>query len=327
MKRIISLFLTLLCLVSLFSCTQGGNGTVPSVENAALGFRFSYPEGWTLSQNDSLIQITKSLSESVSITAFEMTLSEGKELSALLSEAETSLTTGYQSVTVDTRDLKRDSDGAQWHSFIYTVTQADGGIYRLMQSFAVKDRRVAVLTLSVDKERFSDYNKQFEAMLDSFVFLEKQASTLTKGPLTVTNDAVEYQLNCPEGWNVLRNDGMIALGTPDGASLSSSAFSIDSSVTSLDGYMRDHYFAEFQKAVGSYQLIGDYEALTVENRYSALRCEYTATFDSTPYRFLHLLVSRAGVIYSFLYTAEEGEFALHAEDARAIFDSIRFTKG
>ena len=37
MKRIIYLFLTLLCLVSLFSCSQGGDGAVPSVENAALG--------------------------------------------------------------------------------------------------------------------------------------------------------------------------------------------------------------------------------------------------------------------------------------------------
>ncbi len=311
----------------LFSCAPNGEDAVPSVENSTLGFRFSYPEGWILSQNDTLIQITKSVSELVSITAFEMLLSDGQTLSDLLSDTEAALAADLKETKVENRDLVRKSEGAQWHSLIYTALYSDGVTYRLMQSFAQKENRVAVLTLCVPKDQFGEYNKQFEAMLDSFVFTEKQASSLPKGPADVTNDAVEYKLHCPEGWEILRNDGMIALGTADGSSLTSSAFSIDSSVSSLDGYMKEHYFPDFAAAVGSYELIGEFEALTVQERYSALRCEYTATLNGTPYRFLHLLVSRAGYIYSFVYTAQESEFALHAEDAKAIFESVSFTKG
>lgn len=327
MKRILCLLLTLTLLLPLWACSPNGETEVPSVENTTLGFRFSYPQGWTLSQNDTLIQITKSASELVSITAFEIPLAQGESLAGLLTDYEANLAADLKQVNMENRNLERQTEHTQWLSFIYTASYTDGVTYRLMQSFAEANGRVAVLTLSVPKDRFGDFNKQFEAVLDSFEFLQKESSPLPQGPATVTNDAVEYQLTCPQGWEILRNDGLIALRTSDGSSLSSCAFSIDSSVSSLDGYMKDHYFPDFSAAVGSYQLIGEMEAVTVQERYSGLRCEYTATLNGTPYRFLHLLVSRAGYIYSFVYTAKEASFALHAEDAKAIFQSISFTKG
>lgn len=322
MKRILAFLLVLISLCSVCACTQQPTEN-PSLANATLGFSFSYPAGWKVVQNDVMIQIVKDDASAISLTAFSLALNEGQSREDYLADYATRM-------AADLKDFKMEREKVaqgSWLSYVYTATYTEGKTYRFLQAFAQQDRRLAVMTLSVPAEQFSEYNKLAESTLNSFSFTQPNAESLASAEGRLTNPAVEYVITCPQGWSVLRNDGMVAIRTQDGSTLNTGAFSVDNSVNSLDDYMKNHYFKDFDATVGTHSLVGEYVPLTVDGRYSALRCEYTATVNGVLYRFSQLLVSRAGYVYSFLYTAQDANFPLHTQDVEQIFNSITFTKG
>ncbi len=328
MKRILLSLLLIAVVLSLCACNGSPQAPEnPSLENSSLGFCFSYPAGWKVVQNDVIIQIVKDDASSVNLTAFELTLSQDQSAEDYLKDYKERLSADLKNLKMETEGVVREGNGARWISYVYTATHTQDQSYRFMQSFAQKEGRLAVLTLCAPAAEFAEYNKLFESTLTSFAFTESTTAAPMGSEGRVTNAAVEYSLLCPQGWQLIRNDGMIALRTQDGSTLNTAAFTVDQTVHSLDGYMNDRYFKDFAATVGEYKLIGEYEALTVDGRYSALSCEYTATLNGIPYHFEHLLVSRAGYIYSFLYTATESNFALHREQAKEILQSVSFTKG
>ena len=329
MKKLLLVLLTLAALLTVVSCGPKTDDLADiTVTNTQLGLKFAYPEGWSVVQNDSLVQICQASGKVTNLTAFVMTLPQGTTLEQYLAQGyPASLTQDLKQLTMETKDLKKTTDTLTWTCFIYTAQYLtdteNAATYRFMQAFAQKEERVAVMTLCAPAQEFSQFNKLFEASLSTFEFTQPQPPQALPQSQTVTNDAVEYVLPCPQGWQVVRNDGMIALQAPDRSTLSSAAFSANK-VKSLDVFMTDHYLAELKATLGNYQLLGQYQALTVLDRYPALDCQYTATANGTTYQFYHRLISRDGYIYSFLYTATQGNFAANQEAVNALLAGIRF---
>ena len=243
MKKLLLVLLTLAALLTVVSCgPQTDDLADITVTNTQLGLKFAYPEGWSVVQNDSLVQICQASGKVTNLTAFVMTLPQDTSLEQYLAQGyPASLTQDLKQLTMETKDLKKTTDTLTW----------------------------------------------------------------------------------PQGWQVVRNDGMIALQAPDRSTLSSAAFLADK-VQSLDDFMTDHYLADLKATLGNYQLLGQYQALTVLERHPALDCQYTATVNGTTYQFYQRLISRDGYIYSFLYTATQENFAANQEAVNALLAGIRF---
>lgn len=329
MKRFLLFVCLIATLLGTVACSMGTQSETQQIDNTSLGFSFSFSADWKLIENDNVIQLIIEEELLSSVNVGEMTL-EGKLEDYLKTEYVSELEKDLKSFKLENEFIKSQAEGIEWTSFIYTADYGTDSTLvpcRFMQSFSEKDGRIAVMTLCCEAAKFSDYNKAFENGLKSFKFIEKEPQGTVASSEKLTNPAVEYTILCPKGWECVRNDGMISIKCSDGSNLSSSQFSLDADIGSLDVYMDKKYFPDFVSSIGDYTLIGEYEPMTVDKRYAGLICEYTASVSSEDYRFYQLITSKSGYVYSFLYTATEENYASHIEDVKIIFENITFTKG
>ena len=326
-------FLLILCLIATlmgtFGCSLDPQNETQKIDNSILGYSFDFSSDWKLIENDQVIQLVIEKDLLTSVTAGEMRLGTALE-DYLKNEYVSALEKDLKNFKLENEFIKSETSEVTWTSFIYTADYGTGSTVapcRFMQSFCEKDGQVAVMTLCCETAKYSDYNKDFESALKSFKFISKETQEPLNTSEKVTNPAVEYTILCPEGWECVRNDGMISIKCADGSNVSSSQFSFDASIKTLDQYMNEKYFPDFKSSVGEYTMIGEYEAPTVDKRYPGLVCQYTAEVASVKYHFYQLLTSKSGYIYSFLYTATEENYASHIDEVKNIFENITFTKG
>lgn len=325
MKKLISILLIIFAVAALCACT-GSNAGDLTVENNVLGITFSKPEGWELVQNDVLTQLTYGLNEPTNLTVGIPSktpdgFSDG--------EYEKSLTDSLKNCAVTARDVRLQSGALTARSWIYTALYENGeDAHELeyMQSFVTDGSRTVLFTLCSPKEKFDQYRKLVETSIATLKFTDPAGNAPLSHSDRVTNDAVEYTLSCPEGWDLIRNDGLIALKTADGCTLTGSAFTPDGTINSLEDYMTKIYLPELEAVMGEVNVAADYSATVTDGRYNGLLAEYTAKVGGADYHFLHKLVYRGGSVFSLLYTAPQDKYDSHLEDAKAILESMTFAK-
>ena len=325
MKKLILILLALFALASLAACNNGKTEDL-TVENDVLGVVFSKPEGWELVQNDVVTQLTYGSGEPTNLTV-GIPSTTPETFSA--EDYEKSLTDSLKNCSVTARDVRLQSGSVSARSWIYTAEYANGDdaqTLEYMQSFVTDGQRTALFTLCSPKDKFDQYRKLVETSIGTLKFKDPREAAPIPHSGKVTNDAIEYSLVCPDGWDLIRNDGLIALRTADGCTLTGSAFTLDSTVSSLEDYMNDVYLPELRAVMGEVTVVGEYSETLTDSRYNGLLAEYTANVGGTDYRFLQKLVYRAGSAFSLLYTAPLDKFETHLEDAKAILESMSFSK-
>ncbi len=116
------------------------------------------------------------------------------------------------------------------------------------------------------------------------------------------NEFVNYTFEYPDLWEVVRNDGMIAVKEPeDNVSISCTTFEPDDPTMAVLEYWNG-YLDSFRDAFG-----GTVEVLSVEeiklDDVPAMLVTYSADAAGDPYRFTQCIGIRSGTAYTLTYTA------------------------
>lgn len=321
MKRIAALLLALAAL-TLFSCSSSAQER--RITNNVLGIAFDAPEGWETVENGEIIQLRVGAREITNITV-GITDPVGD-----VETYEAQLIADHLNCTVETRDVKKTSGSKEIRSWIYSADYQNGEeIQRLkfMQSFVTENGRTALFTLCADSALFDRYNLLLESCAAGMEFTDAVPEETASVSGKLSNDAVEYVLTCPEGWTRVRNDGMIAISAADGSGVSCCAFTMESSVNSLQEYLEKIYIPELKAVITDLERVGEYEATVTDSRWTGIVARYSGSVAGTEYGFLHKLVYRGGNVYSLLYTAAADKYDAHLDEVKKIFDGFTFVKG
>ncbi len=116
------------------------------------------------------------------------------------------------------------------------------------------------------------------------------------------NDYVDYTFEYPEDWELIRNDGMIAVKAPEGSvTISSTSFEPDDPTMLAQEYW-EGYFESFKETFG-----GTVSVITEEETKlgdaAAKYVTYTATVVGSDYQFTQVTAIRNGTAYTLTYTA------------------------
>lgn len=176
MKRFISvLFVVLLCLLCLVSCSKKKETDVPDgmveAENKFVDYRFFYPENWLLDRNDGMISchVSSDDASNVSVTAFA--LPEIKPLEQYLEEeymtyfkenfTDMQIVEDFTDTTLDTSPAKK---------IVFTAT-VGANAYKFSQTLALgRDGYIYIITYTSTPEAFDTHIENVEKIVSEFRF-------------------------------------------------------------------------------------------------------------------------------------------------------------
>ena len=155
---------------------------------------------------------------------------------------------------------------------------------------------------------------------------------IPSGFLLAENEKTDYYFFYPSNWLLDRNDaGMTSayVSENDFSNISVTTFTASVEYPTLLDYAEKYYFAQFEDNFNNLKVEKNQDgslkrsSLKIDG-YEALAANYTATFSGENYSFRVWFISRGGYIYTVLYTAKEGLYEAHLEEATAIAENIKF---
>ena len=155
-----------------------------------------------------------------------------------------------------------------------------------------------------------------------------------EGLLTATPDGNDYAFTYPDNWETLRDDSMVAIGSPDGlANISTACFSIPADILSPREYADgtdEHvgYLTMLGNTYGDACTITSDEDTTLDGR-DAVKITYHIRIGDDEYQFVSVLaVLRTGFetsyLYDLTYTASPESFDTHLPVFEQVCSSFSF---
>ena len=171
------------------------------------------------------------------------------------------------------------------------------------------------------------------AMLFSLCACAEENTEVPQGFLQAENEGADYYFYYPSDWILDRHDaGMTSayVSERDFSNVSVTAFTnAGISYPSLVEYAEEYYLAQFESNFNQLSVERNQdqslkrENLTVDGK-EAIAIKYSADFGGEGYTFRAWLISHNGYIYTVLYTAKDGLYESHLEEASAIATNLRF---
>ncbi len=137
------------------------------------------------------------------------------------------------------------------------------------------------------------------------------------------NQYVDYTFEYPEAWEILRNDGMIAVGSKESnVSVSCTSFTPDNQMTTAQEYWNG-YFESFRETYGDKVEVLLDEEIKLDDA-PAKYVTYTAEIVDTKYQFTQVTAIRNGTAYTITYTATPELYETYKAALTHIISSFNF---
>ncbi len=353
MKTIRSAILLLLALclaaLPLVSCadtatTQSGVEVPAGMQDATgdgQGYAFFVPSGWTVDFSTGITVASVSALSGVNVTLaiFPSDASPEEYWAQSRDEIAAKFTDFRMEEEAGTTLL----DGAAALRYHYGGTYYTGTAYRQLQYLSRHAGNLFVLTCTAPESQYDQYRAQFDAITDSFRFLDgtvvpgadgnapgaSDQSGAPDGMKDISDPAIHaYRLFVPDSWRTDMQTGICSayVSDSDRSSISLTCYyPSNSNIHSI----RDYWDA-LQKSYAS--LYTDYRVLSTATADTAIPVAGTDgapyTFSGTnggvSYRVLQVFFLRGSYIYTFTYTATDALFDTHMPEVEQILASLSF---
>ncbi len=339
MRKLITFFVILTLLCSLFACGEEQQGVTGS--SNPLGIRFTYPQGWVVTRDENtLFQIAfQENTADVLLSSFSVStldpLADGVTLKDYTEgDYQKSLEgTFTQLGDVKTADIQVGKEPAV--SCVFTC-KGGGRDLRARQILCQTNGSLYVFTYVASAEFYDSHVTEINDLLKTVEFTKKSGGKAplkgsqdgaAPGMLLATNDAVYFAVNYPSDWELVQNDGLILVKSKDsGASVSVTAVSTLSGIKILADDVNEHFNRlkttckdvsfdqenENGTPKGKECTVAGREAASYTYRYTlsgtVFHCRLTAFYDME------------GYFHTIEYTATEADFETYLPQADAILN-------
>ena len=157
---------------------------------------------------------------------------------------------------------------------------------------------------------------------------KNENTDIPEGMTAIENEASDYVLYYPEGWQTDRNDGMISVyvSEKDRSNVSVTTFAAPADVTSVDSYLTmgdTTYFDHMKETFPDLEMLTDAEETTLGGT-PARQYVFTATVAGDTYKFRQVITYYYGNVYMLTYTSTLVGFDTHTDEVNSIVKEFKF---
>lgn len=331
-KRALALVLVLSALLAFWGCS-GDEKEVTWVqgENARGGYRFDYPEGWTLVKEGADTRVSADLmggsvpTAYVRFTAFDNSGWQSAE--DYWDDKGEMLASVYEEATVEKRSGFDFEGGSGYEVYIKATikgsTNLDGqpdnndgsADYRVRQLVFEKGGRVCVATYMATASNDGDKAFVVDGIKNSFEFIDIKADS------TEVKDCADFTVPVPEGWTLDEAQAYYKLSKGK-ATITAAVYSAGDNSTALDCW-NNLYDKELEASFEEYKVLSVNEKASLAGRV-AVDAEYTAkTATGGSYHFRQTTAVYAGEVYVIILTASDADYEGAVAGYEAVIEGFK----
>ncbi len=342
--KILLLALAVLTALALVSCKKGDLPEgMKLASDEAKGYRLYVPEEWTVSEMGELTIAYVSAINHTSVSYTEVPAPEG----SIEEYFEQSLAEYPVAPTILARDENAvfgNADTARRYIYQYVY---EGDTYGVMQILATYGERFGILTYTAladaregETSRYDTYLSKVKDVTEHFVFLEKRdtgAPSATYGKdedgwdLVSDKRLCRFSLYLPEGMEVAYASGIVHAVYPDGASVTVSQVSAQSTTfaeyweTRKNELQRDLHVENLTViGKGEGDETKEYEIQKLGDLENGFAYEYTYDYGGRSYHVYQVFGASRSFGFSFTFTAPGERYGEHIDEVKEIIRKIRF---